>query len=137
MEFQNGKTYYRDRITDPWVNGFVRGNLFMRPCCSKCKYKEEKRLSDITIGDFWGLKSSRENLYKGISCVLVNTEKGSVFLESVKDQLNLDLRTYDEVKKGNPCLRNVAPLGKSRKEFFEQINNTEFEKLVWNILGEK
>ncbi len=29
MEFQNGKKYYRDRVTDPWVNGYVRGNLFM------------------------------------------------------------------------------------------------------------
>lgn len=136
MEFQNNKTYYRDRITDPWVNGYVRGNLFMRPCCSVCKYKEEKRIADISIGDFWGLQGSKENLFKGISVILVNTEKGKKVLDSVKDKLYLESHTYEEALLGNQCLRVSAPMGEYRSKFYKQIYNTEFEKLVWSILGE-
>ena len=137
MEFKNNKTYYRDRITDPWVNGFVRGNLFMRPCCSICKYKEEMRIADISIGDFWGYKSTPDNLYKGISLILANTDKGKKYIESVKGQLYLEPHTYEDALKGNKCLRISAPLGIHRKEFFEQLPNMKFEELVWKLLGEK
>ena len=137
MEFQNGRTYYRDRVTDPWVNGFVCGNLFMRPCCSKCKYKEEKRVADISIGDFWGLKSSQDNMFKGISVILVNTDKGRRYLSTVKDKLYLEPHTYAEVFNGNRCLRVPAPMGAHRAEFFEQMQNMDFERLIWKLLGEK
>lgn len=136
MEFQNGKSYYRDRITDPWVNGYIYGNLFMRPCCSECKYKERVRVADISIGDFWGLKGTKDDLFKGISVILINTGKGQEYIESVKDKLCLDLRTYEEASSGNGCLLNSAKMGKHRQEFFDRIEDTEFEELVWKLLGE-
>ncbi len=136
MEFQNGKTYYRDRITDPWVNGYVRGDLFMRLCCGECKYKERIRVTDISIGDFWGLKGTADDLFKGISVILVNTEKGAEYLESVKNKLFIEEHSYDEASKGNGCLLNSVKMGAHRQEFFDRINTTEFENLVWSLLGE-
>ena len=136
MEFQNGKKYYRNRITDPWVNGYIRGDLFMRPCCAECKYKERIRVADISIGDFWGLRGTKEDLFKGISVILVNTQKGEEYLEKVKGNLFIERHTYEEVSSGNGCLLTSAKMGTHRKEFFERINNTEFEKLVWELLGE-
>lgn len=136
MEFENGKSYYRDRVTDPWVNGFIRGDLFMRPCCSQCKYKERLRVADISIGDFWGLRSTPENLYKGISAILANTDKGIAYIQAVKGEVALVPHTYEEVLKGNGCLRSPAPMGKHRDAFFEGVGHSEFEPLVWKLLGE-
>lgn len=136
MEFENGRTYYRDRITDPWVNGYIRGNLFMRPCCSECRYKEQVRVADITIGDFWGLRSLPDNMFKGISVILVNTDKGADYIGSVDDKLYIERRTYEEAVNGNGCLLTPAPMGKYREEFFNRIQDSEFEKLIWSILGE-
>lgn len=136
MEFQNGKTYYRDRVTDPWVNGYVRGDLFMRPCCSECKYKKHLRVADISIGDFWGLKGADDDMVKGISVILVNTEKGAKYLDSVTDELRIEKHTYEEAARGNGCLLRSAPMGEHRAEFFDRFNESEFEELVWNILGE-
>ncbi len=136
IEFKNGKKYYRDRVTDPWVNGYIRGDLFMRPCCAECKYKEQIRVADISIGDFWGLPGTKDNLFKGISLILVNTEKGAEYLEAVEDKLFLEKHTYEEASKGNGCLLTSASMGAHRSEFFERINNTEFEDLVWDLLGE-
>lgn len=136
MEFQNGRTYYRDRINDPWVNGYVRGDLFMRPCCSECKYKERIRVADISIGDFWGLQNTHDNLFKGISVVLTNTDRGARYIKMVEDKLHMESRTYEEASKGNGCLLTSAPMGKYREEFFNKLNDTEFEVLIWNLLGE-
>ncbi len=136
MEFQNGKRYYRDRVTDPWVNGYVRGNLFMRPCCSECKYKEKIRVADISIGDFWGLDSTKENLFKGISVIMVNTDKGAEYIELVKDKIFIEEHEYKEVSDGNGCLLKPSCMGEHRKEFFDKFDEMEFEELVWNLLGE-
>lgn len=136
MTFQNGKEYYRDRMTDPWVNGYVKGNLFMRPCCSECKYKEKIRVADISIGDFWGLPGSKEDLFKGISVILVNTQKGKSYLDSVRDKLHLEMKTYEKALKGNGCILTSAKMGEHRAEFFDNISDVEFETLVWRLLGE-
>ena len=135
MEFANGKKYYRDRINDPWVNGFIVGNLFMRPCCSKCKYKERLRVADISIGDFWGLPSTTENLFKGISLVLTNTDKGEIYFSSIKDKLYVEPRTYEEASNGNGCLLNPAPMGEKRGEFFRRLDNEKYEPLIWDLIG--
>ena len=136
MEFQDGKEYYRNRITDPWVNGYIRGDLFMRPCCAECKYKERIRVADISIGDFWGLKGTKEDLFKGISVVLVNTQKGGEYLQRIKGKLFIEPHTYEEASNGNGCLLTSAKMGMHRQEFFERVNDMEFEDLVWTLLGE-
>lgn len=136
LEFQNGMTYYRDRMNDPWVNGYIRGDLFMRPCCSECKYKERIRVADISIGDFWGLQSTHDNLFKGISVVLSNTDKGAEYVKAVEERLHMEARTYKEAASGNKCLLTSVPMGKGREEFFNKVNSTDFETLIWNLLGE-
>lgn len=136
MEFQNGKEYYRNRITDPWVNGYIQGDLFMRPCCAECKYKERIRVADISIGDFWGLKGTKEDLFKGISVVLVNTQKGGEYLQRIKEKLFIEPHTYEEASNGNGCLLTSAKMGMHRQEFFDRVNDMEFEDLVWTLLGE-
>lgn len=135
MEFQNGRKYYRDRINDPWVNGFVGGDLFIRPCCSSCKFKEKIRVSDISIGDFWGFQSTPDNMFKGISVILTNTDKGEKYVDCVRDRLYIEKRTYNEALNGNGCLLYSSKMGERRDEFFERIGNEEFEPLVWDLLG--
>lgn len=135
MEFKNGKKFYRDKVDDPWVNGFITADLFMRPCCSKCKYKEKVRLADISLGDFWGLEADENNLFKGISLVLVNTDKGHALLHSVEKKIYCCEKTYEEAIQGNRCLLDSAPMGKKRNEFFDEIDNQSFEKIVWKLIG--
>ncbi|HAR87529.1 MAG TPA: coenzyme F420 hydrogenase, partial [Ruminococcaceae bacterium] len=64
---------------------FVKGYIYRENCYS-CKYATRKRISDITIGDYWGIRQQHPELfnddkwfeysYDGISCVMVNNEKG-------------------------------------------------------------
>ena len=60
----------------------------LRPSCFECPYKSTDRVGDITIADFWGIDKAVPgfNDDKGVSLVMVNTEKGEkLFEESKKD----------------------------------------------------
>ena len=67
-------------------------HIMFRPSCGKCHYANTKRPSDITIADFWGWEKTDPNINadnKGVSLVLVNTEKGRELFEAVKDQMTV------------------------------------------------
>lgn len=51
-------------------------NYSIRRCCKDCVYCNGRRPADITIGDFWGIKDYKPDLWdsKGISIFLANTD---------------------------------------------------------------
>ena len=81
---------------------YLRGFLdcfFLRENCYKCKYANPKRISDITIGDFWGIESDSkfyQNKSNGISVILINNTKGNIFFNKCKKMLNLEKRNINE-----------------------------------------
>ncbi len=60
---------------------FESGQVYNR-CCYDCNYRE-CMCSDIRLGDFWGKKTSN----KGISKVIINSEKGLNLFNSIKDKI--------------------------------------------------
>lgn len=135
VQFNNGKSYYRNRINDPWVNAFVAGNLYIRPSCARCKYKCFPRVADMTIGDFWGLSFSKDEKKYGVSLAIINTEKGDMLLQKARKNLVIEEHTLDEALKGNPALIHSVVLSPKRKEFFDRIKTEPYSKVVWNLLG--
>ncbi len=76
------------------VDGNIFGQLFYgsninRPSCYKCRYKSLKHPGDITIGDFWGITEidSTFDDNKGVSLVLVNSEKGMCIFDLIVENL--------------------------------------------------
>ncbi len=67
-------------------------HIMFRHSCGKCHFTNTKRPSDITIADFWGWEKTDANVNaddKGLSLVLVNTEKGRKLFEEAKSDLNV------------------------------------------------
>lgn len=67
-------------------------NIKFRQSCSKCYYANTKRPSDITIADYWGWERTAPNINKddkGVSLILVNTEKGREIFDVVKDRMTV------------------------------------------------
>mgnify|MGYP002647920137 CR=1 FL=1 len=67
---------------DPYYKYFLDGTAY-RECCYSCKYAKTERCGDITIADYWGIEKFHPSFYsyKGVSLVLLNTEKGNLFWE--------------------------------------------------------
>lgn len=134
VTFENGKAYYRNRYTDPWVNAFIAGNFCMRPSCEQCDFKKLPRVSDLTIGDFWGLEFTREEAKYGVSLVMVNSMKGKDLFNSSMGMMVVEEKTLEEALNGNPAILNCAKFASGREEFFERIENEPFSKVIWSTL---
>lgn len=137
--FASEKAYLQDGMSDPYLLGFKTG-LFYTEKCYSCKYAQNKRVSDITIGDFWGLGQEIpfNHPYTGsISLLMPNTEKGENFFQSCKEKLFYEERTVEEALKGNDQLNRPAAMHPKRGVFLSSYPKNGFESAVRACLGEQ
>ncbi len=88
--------------------------LINRYCCYHCQYRTDVRVSDLTMGDYWGVEAFHQefDIRAGVSALLVNSEKGGALLEAVKEELSLSETAIQNIAKGN----NLS-LGSTKAEF--------------------
>lgn len=97
--------YCCDQYEDDYYAAFMKGVIYREPCYS-CPFANSDRVSDITLGDYWGLGSDALNGYKGrVSLVLPNTEKGRRALEGLGDAAMFERRELSEAVAGNAQLQ--------------------------------
>lgn len=124
---------------DTYFKGFLEG-LFYRKNCYTCKYARKERVADITIGDFWGLGDEKEFLgdkSKGVSVVILNTDKGKRFFETCKSLFMFEKRTLEEAVKGNHNLRKPTPFHPKYEQFQEVYHQYGFEKAAKKCMGSR
>ena len=91
-----------------------------RENCYTCKYATEKRCGDITLGDFWGLKTKVSFEHKkGINCVLINTDKGNEMFDMIKEDIFYKNTSKEEIINGNDQLRNPSKKNEKRDVFLK------------------
>lgn len=126
MELAAGRKKYSKIVTeDPYLKLF-RKNLDLRPSCHDCRFKALERDSDLTLGDFWGVeKHLAEHDDKGVSLVLVHSEKGRRLLDKISGGLKLTgVDSALAVPEGSEILRSAAP-HPQREEFFKRLEGGE------------
>lgn len=67
-------------------------HIMFRHSCGKCHFCNTRRPSDITIADFWGWEKTDPSFNaddRGVSLVLVNTEKGRCLFEEASKDLTV------------------------------------------------
>lgn len=80
----------------------ICSKLGKRSSCLDCLFNGIHRFSDCTIGDFWGVNSDEKEEYKGISALLVHSEKFSELLKSC--DMKLKLVDWKDMASDNPNL---------------------------------
>lgn len=89
-------------------SAFFLESRIIRPNCFKCVYAGEARQGDITVGDYWGIQEFHpeflKDMDKGISCLLINTEKGLRLLESNQSDIVMIESSVDNIKLFNGSL---------------------------------
>lgn len=74
-----------------WFTDTFYKHIFFRRSCGVCPFCNTRRPSDITIGDFWGWEKTNPTANldnKGISLLLINTEKGKEVFNKIKSDLD-------------------------------------------------
>lgn len=127
----------RDLSDDMYMKGFFNGTTF-RPNCYSCQYAKQSRISDVTIGDFWGLKSDKiKDNSKGVSLALINTDKGFSLFSQCKNQLYAEERPLEEAFAGNEQLNHPFKKGFRTSIFRYLYPKLGYNKALWCALPDK
>ncbi len=131
-EFENGRIIRDSHLTSSYNQLFVKKLILNRSCLS-CRYRMERRVGDITLGDFWGVEKLIPSLrsLNGVSQVLINTAKGSSLFSNVRESANADLSIY-EIEVGDKdipkaSLTGKADIPKHYEEFWDDYEKKGFE----------
>lgn len=100
-----------------YMQGFL-GNLFLRPSCYGCRFREGRSTSDITLGDFWGIDQIRPELDddKGISIVITNAPHADNLLKTLR--VTLSEMLLEDAMEHNPSIRTSVSVPSLRRVFF-------------------
>ena len=111
-----------------WENPYMRGflsDVYLRPSCHHCKYKNGVSHSDITIADYWGIHRSMPDFDddKGVSLVLLNTSAGI----DVFSHLDMEVResTLEDARRFNGGFNENTPSHPKRAKFFRTYPDSE------------
>ena len=100
--------YDKPAHADYYMTGFLNG-MFLRESCFTCRYAASERCSDLTLADHWAMGDSEDAemmVSKGLSTVLINTQKGKTLFESLED-LVYEVRPMSEAMNNGQFKRPV------------------------------
>lgn len=117
--FENGKVY--EELFEFTDLGYVFSK-FPLSRCTNCHFKGSNHQGDICIGDCFGISKNMEGYNKnGVSCIIIQTEKGKQILELLDDSFELNGITEEIIVDYNPMYY------KSRKK---NVDYEQFNKML-------
>lgn len=106
-------------------------HITFRHSCGVCHFTNLNRPSDITLADFWGWENNVPDMNaddKGISLVLVNTEKGKALLDQISS--SLDIKEVNLANCLQPNLQYPSRIHPCRKMFEKYYIKHGLEKTI-------
>lgn len=136
IKFKNHKCYSNSYQNDVYCGAFVQ-NTILRNGCYHCRFSNLHRLADITLADCWHYNSKNFATWdyqtKGISAVLINSNKGRELFEKIKSSLYVESRNILDIVEGNPNLSHPQ----QKNKYSELFWNDWIDGLAWNVLKSK
>lgn len=155
LQTTKGKKYcYLNK--NEYYNAFVK-EFFLRDSCYSCRFKEHDLgyFSDLTIADFWRIGNNEkfeiDDYEKGVSALIVNTEKGKRLLDLISEKIYMSERTWNEFATNGGLYCSTRPSKnkdafeflksnswrQTQKKFFPLSNKAYISDLKWLVFGER
>lgn len=127
---KDGKEFieYMEHNTSSYYTMFLSSEIYRLNCYS-CKYACQSRSGDITLGDFWGIEEEHPEVLqqnggfleekKGISVVMINSEKGIKIWDSCVEKVQQFESSYEKAANYNHQLYRPSYKGKHREKILE------------------
>lgn len=134
--YSNNMKYIKPFFKDPMMRSFL-ANFSLRPACYHCAFKGKHRVSDITLGDFWGIKNivPEMNDDRGTSLVIINSIKGANLFAGIGDSIIQQKVDIDKSIQYNPSMVKSALAPEKRDAFFREISSGNFPQIVKKYCG--
>lgn len=131
MNFSNNNVYDVEHGKDLYIRAFL-SNISLRDSCTNCKFKKINRISDITLADFWGIDDIKKDMNdeKGTSLVIINSDKGYILFNEIKNDMKFEEIDFNLAIRPNPSMDNVSRMNSRTDEFFYELDKVSFDRLV-------
>lgn len=131
LELSNDVQYRKMFLNDDFMLAFLK-NYCLRPSCYGCSFKTIERPSDFTLADFWGIEKMLPEMDddKGTSLVLVNSEKGQMLFDKLKNRITFEKVNGNEAIKYNIAAVESMVEPKGRDVFMKKVTSKNFGKMV-------
>lgn len=118
-----GPEYVGCLYGDAFLKSFLM-ELCNRESCHECQYRSLRSGADLTMADFWKVEKQFQmyNDDKGVSMLLVNTDKGAKLFDQIRQMVKCNETSYEVAKACNPAIiKSVAPHAK-REAFLTRLS---------------
>lgn len=129
-EYSNGKKYSAKSGNDLFMKLFV-GDYINREACGNCHFKGVERISDFTVGDFWGIWDILPDLddNKGTSVVAVHTEVAKKIFREISGKIKYKKIDVTYAFKQNPSMLYSSIPSSKRSEILDLITEAKFNQV--------
>lgn len=128
VRFRDGRVQYQDYFT-----GSLFGDaLVLQESCFHCPYTAVERLTDITLGDFWGIDKVYREFYddKGCSLVLLHSHKGEQLFQKAQKELLVKEVSREQVERSQSHLYKPTEKPEQYQAFWEDYRRLTFDELM-------
>ena len=136
-EFENGDKLINTAETSVFSKMHMKAYSITKGCFS-CPFSKEERVSDITLGDFWGIENINHQIYnkKGVSLILVNSRNGEINIDYMKNgKILLQEIEGNEYLKYQHNLRKATEKPNNYDTFWKDYEEQGYEFCLKKYLG--
>lgn len=131
VTFENGEVIEEVAFYNNY-NRVYANSIISRKSCYNCEFIKDNKITDLTIGDYWGIENYFPKFAKqnknGISVLKVNTEKGQSIFDNIKaDFITKESNVKDAYRYNHNNSVILTPL---REKIFNELDNVEINKLL-------
>lgn len=122
FKYENGKRSVCSSSDSLFMKLFV-GDYICSPSCENCSFKGYSRISDFTLGDFWGIWDFEPEMDddRGTSIILCQSEKGAKLLDRISDKLVIKQVALEETSRQNQSMLIASHSTPRRQEALDMI----------------
>ena len=132
FEFSDGSYYESVFNKDAFMKMFLN-NISLRPSCYSCKFKGLDRLSDITLGDCWGIENYMPEMDDdvGTSIALIHSDKGLNYFNKIKQDMVYCQVDVERALPASVDSRKSVDVHRHRKRFMNYLKkDVKFGRLL-------
>lgn len=116
FRYKNGEVHSAKSGDSLFMKLFT-GDYINRECCENCHFKGYSRVSDVTLGDFWGIWDidSAMDDDKGTSVIFIQSEKGDRLWQNIRHRITAKAVTLEQASAQNPSMLKSSAANTNRE----------------------
>ena len=137
LHLLSGENLYVRHFKSLFFRGFM-SNLYLRDCCHKCPFTNNRNCSDITVADLWGVEFVRPEIDNntGMNLVLVRSQRGRELLEDCSFKFNRFEYDYQDALKYNPAIETPPKPHLLSGLYWRYLTKLPIRQgIIWALLG--